>query len=29
MVNHVKAPTGDEAGPYFSFLVENNVPIYV
>lgn len=29
MVNHIKAPTGDEAEPYFSFLVENKVPVYV
>jgi predicted peroxiredoxin len=29
MVDHVKAPTGDEAGAYFSFLVDENVPLYV
>jgi predicted peroxiredoxin len=29
MVQNIKAPTGDEAGPYFSFLVEKGVPIYV
>ena len=29
MVDHIKAPTGDEAGAYFSFLVQNKVPVYV
>jgi len=29
MMDNVKAPTGDEAGPYFSFLVEHKVPVYV
>jgi predicted peroxiredoxin len=29
MADHVKAPTGDEAGAYFSFLVDENVPLYV
>jgi len=29
MVDQVKAPTGDEAATYFSYLVENKVPIYV
>jgi predicted peroxiredoxin len=29
MVDHVKAPTGDEAKPYFQFLVEKGVPIFV
>ncbi len=29
MVDHIKAPTGDEAGTYFSSLVDNKVPIYV
>jgi predicted peroxiredoxin len=29
MVEQVKAPTGDEAKDYFSYLVENKVPIFV
>jgi predicted peroxiredoxin len=29
MLDHVKAPTGDGAQDYFSYLVENKVPIYV
>ena len=29
MVDHVKAPTGDEAKAYFQFLVEKGVPIFV
>lgn len=29
MLENVKAPTGDCARDYFSFLVENKVPIYV
>jgi len=29
MVDQIKAPTGDEAATYFSYLVENKVPIYV
>ena len=29
MMKHIKAPTSDEAEPYFSFLVENKVPLYV
>ncbi len=29
MVDHIKAPTGDEARTYFSFLIDNKVPIYV
>lgn len=29
MADQVKAPTGDEAATYFSYLVENKVPIYV
>lgn len=29
MVDYIKAPTGDEAGTYFSSLVDNKVPIYV
>jgi predicted peroxiredoxin len=29
MVDHVAAPTGDEAATYFSYLVDNKVPIYV
>ena len=29
MVDHIKAPTRDEAKPYFDFLVEKTVPIYV
>ena len=29
MVDHIKAPTGDEAATYFSYLVDNQVPIYV
>jgi len=29
MLDHVKAPTGDAAQDYFSFLIENNVPVYV
>jgi predicted peroxiredoxin len=29
MVDHIKAPTGDEAKPYFDFLVERMVPMYV
>lgn len=27
--DHIKAPTGDEANDYFSYLLENKVPIYV
>ena len=29
MADHIKAPTGDEAAGYVSFLVEQKVPIYV
>ena len=29
MVDHIKAPTGDDAGAYFPYLLENEVPIYV
>lgn len=29
MTNHIKAPTGDEATPYFDFLAEKEVPIFV
>jgi len=29
MMEHIKAPTGDEAKPYFDYLLENKVPIYV
>lgn len=29
MVDQVKAPTGDEAKAYFSYLVENKVLIFV
>lgn len=29
MVDHIKAPTGDEARTYFSFLVDSKVSIYV
>jgi len=29
MIDQIKAPTGDEAGPYLSFLIENKAPIYV
>ena len=29
IVDQVKAPTGDEAATYFSYLVDNQVPIYV
>ena len=29
IAEHVKAPTGDGAGDYFPYLVENKVPIYV
>ncbi len=29
MVDQIKAPTGDEARTYFSYLLENKVPIFV
>jgi predicted peroxiredoxin len=29
IVDQIKAPTGDEATTYFSYLVDNQVPIYV
>ena len=29
MNDYIKAPTGDEAATYFSYLLENKVPIYV
>ena len=29
MVDRIKAPTGDEAAPYFSFLLEHKVCLYV
>lgn len=29
MVDQIKAPTGDETKPYFDFLIEKEVPIYV
>lgn len=29
MVDNVVAPTGDEAGAHFQYLLTNNVPIYV
>ena len=29
MMDHIKAPTGDEAKPYLDFLIAKEVPIYV
>ena len=29
MIDNVVAPTGDEAGTHFYYLVENKVPIYI
>ncbi len=29
MVDNVVAPTGDEAGSHYHFLIQNKVPIYV
>ncbi len=29
MTDHIKTPTGDQANDYFSYLVENKVPIFV
>jgi hypothetical protein len=29
MVDHIKAPTGDGAATYLSFLVEQKVPLYI
>ena len=29
MVDNVVAPTGDEAGAHFNYLIANNTPVYV
>jgi predicted peroxiredoxin len=29
MIDNVVAPTGDEAGSHFHFLLQNKVPIYI
>lgn len=29
MIDHIVAPTGDEAAAHFQFLIENKVPIFV
>ena len=29
MIDNVVAPTGDEAGGYLTYLIENQVPVYI